>query len=181
MRHVARKIVLGLALAGWSGLAVSAEPQEWECPLQSQEDMTLELKAQQRDTGFLVGALERADVNQDGVITRAEAASAPGVTSEFDSMDINRDESVTVQEVADWLRTRLLLQARVMMRMGDSDRDGVISRDEARRYPLLQQNFDQLSAGNETLAEKEIFMGLLSAARKADLSSATRMEQQEMN
>jgi len=158
------------ALAVQGGFA-APEDGEWECPLEQVSDLDVHLKAEQTRTGFLVAALESADRNADGAITRVEAASVRGVIADFDDMDVNADGKVTVQEVADWLRSRLTLQARVIMRMGDRDKDGVITREESIRYPLLKENFDSLARGQDSMTEDEIFLALLDVARQADLAA----------
>ncbi|MCC1496732.1 hypothetical protein [Alcanivorax sp. 1008] len=155
-------------------LAFAASDEEWQCPLEGAQEMEVELRVEQAQTGFLVSALEAADANGDGLITRREAGSVRGVIADFDDIDVNRDDQVTVQEVADWLRSRLTLQARVMMRMGDANKDGVVTREEANRYPLLKKNYEQLAAGGDQLTEDEIFLALLDVARKADLGVATK-------
>lgn len=178
MRASLVMVVTVLVSQAAHGGAGSPADGSWECPLEQAVDLGMELKAEQAQTGFLVSSLQRADKNADGVITKVEAAEVRGVIADFDEMDVNADGQVTVQEVADWLRSRLTLQARVIMRMGDRDKDGVITREESIRYPLLKENFDALARGQDSMTEDEIFLALLDVARQADRAAVKTEENQ---
>lgn len=48
--------------------------------------------------------LEKADKNKNGMLTREEAKALPGLFEYFDEVDSNRDNQLSIQEVADFLR-----------------------------------------------------------------------------
>lgn len=50
-------------------------------------------------------AFDRADVNRDGKLDRAEAARFPVIEQRFDQIDSNRDQSVSREEFAAAIRT----------------------------------------------------------------------------
>lgn len=47
----------------------------------------------------LVAAFKRADANQDGRLTREEAARMPAVADRFDDYDKDRDGTLTLEEM----------------------------------------------------------------------------------
>ena len=88
--------------------------------------------------------MQRLDINNDGVIDRAEAAKAPRLAERFDQMDTNKDGKLSADERAQ-MRGKHRRGARGdghgrMMAL-DTDNDGRISRSEA-------------SAGNAKFAER---------------------------
>jgi len=105
------------------------------------------------------GAPPRAklDTNGDGVIDRAEAAKAPRLAAQFDTLDKNKDGKLSRDELPRWHGAR---HGRgpggrgEMMAKLDTNKDGRISRDEAKADPRLAARFDQMDVNKDGYLDK---------------------------
>jgi Ca2+-binding EF-hand superfamily protein len=108
---------------------------------------------------------DRADVNGDGRLSRAEAASMPRVLRNFEAIDRDRDGSVTADEVRAWRArakkrraSKTSALAQVFSR-ADADGNGELDRREATQHlPRIAGQFDHIDAdrsGSISLPELE--------------------------
>lgn len=105
------------------------------------------------------GAPPRAklDTNGDGVIDRAEAAKAPRLAAQFDTLDKNKDGKLSRDELPRWHGKR---HGRgpggreEMMAKLDTNKDGRISREEAKADPRLAARFDQMDVNKDGYLDK---------------------------
>lgn len=105
------------------------------------------------------GAPPRAklDANGDGVIDRAEAAKAPRLAAQFDTLDKNKDGKLSRDELPRWHGKR---HGRgpggreEMMAKLDTNKDGRISREEAKADPRLAARFDQMDVNKDGYLDK---------------------------
>ena len=105
------------------------------------------------------GAPPRAklDTNGDGVIDRAEAAKAPRLAAQFDTLDKNKDGKLSRDELPRWHGKR---HGRGpggredMMAKLDTNKDGRISREEAKADPRLAARFDQMDVNKDGYLDK---------------------------
>jgi Ca2+-binding EF-hand superfamily protein len=93
------------------------------------------------------------DVNQDGVIDRAEAAKAPKLAERFDQLDRNKDGRLSADERPRMGGMRHRGGKRGhggMMRAADTDKDGRISRAEAQAaHAKAAGRFDQMDVNKD--------------------------------
>ncbi|MGE8207957.1 MAG: EF-hand domain-containing protein [Stenotrophomonas rhizophila] len=103
------------------------------------------------------GAPPRAklDANGDGVIDRAEAAKAPRLAAQFDTLDKNKDGKLSRDELPRWHGKRHGRGGREeMMAKLDTNKDGRISREEAKADPRLAARFDQMDVNKDGYLDK---------------------------
>lgn len=93
--------------------------------------------------------MRAADANADGMISREEAASLPGLAARFDAVDANADGNITLAEMQ---------AARGAHRQGhrgegwkkwDADGDGRLSREETVNAPRLSQEFGAIDTNGD--------------------------------
>lgn len=89
-----RSVLLLAALTVGAGLAVRAQAVE---PVNTPTRTAT--GAQEMDAAF-----KRADVNQDGRLSRQEAARFPVLEQRFDQIDTNRDQAVSREEFEEALK-----------------------------------------------------------------------------
>lgn len=90
--------------------------------------------------------LKAADTNGDGMISRQEAAALPMIARNFDAIDANRDNQVTVEE----LRAFHKAQRAEHWKHLDSDGDGKVSKAEAQaNAPRLFAHFAEIDANGD--------------------------------
>jgi Ca2+-binding EF-hand superfamily protein len=100
------------------------------------------------DLGF-----EEVDINEDGVISKREAAAMPVSLKEtFDEVDTDGDNNVSPTEYRA-AATNLLQD--VDFSSLDADGDGVIGMDEATKLPPLAEAYDRVDTDADGLISKK--------------------------
>ena len=99
------------------------------------------------------------DVNQDGIITREEAAAMPRLADEFDDIDLNKDGQLDAEEMAqhrEKMHEQMRVRAEERWAAADTDGNGSISRAEAEATKsFMAQNFDRLDANSDGQLTRE--------------------------
>jgi hypothetical protein len=122
----------------------------------------------------------RADLNADGRLSRAEAAAMPRLHAHFDAIDRNSDGYVSAEEVRAWhAAAKLARPARPRKPAGpgfgqvfaaaDADGDGALDRREAAALPRIAAKFDRIDAdadGVISRAEMDAWIERRRAARR---------------
>jgi len=114
--------------------------------------------------------LARADSNGDGLLSRAEVErGVPRLARDFDAIDSNHDGQLSPQEIRAWSRShRNATQDRFeqYFRRADSDGDGRLSRDEAKRgLPRVAAKFDAIDTNHDGFVSLEEMRAWLAARR----------------
>lgn len=100
-------------------------------------------------------ALEQWDTNADGVVTRAEAEAAAVERTRklFDSLDADKNGTLTRQEIDAAREKRhdaMREQAEERFKAADTDGDGRLSKAEAEQgMPMLAKRFDALDTDKD--------------------------------
>jgi Ca2+-binding EF-hand superfamily protein len=96
------------------------------------------------------------DINGDGVITRNETKAIPHsqLSHVFDRVDADDDGNISPVEFKA-AQTNLLHG--LSFSKIDTDGDGVISKDEAAKVPLLNELFNRLDVNNDGVISKHEF------------------------
>jgi Ca2+-binding EF-hand superfamily protein len=94
--------------------------------------------------GAFMERLRAADTNQDGLISRAEAAALPRLLERFDAIDTNHDGQLSPEELR---AAHQHARGAKAFQSADTNGDGVISRDEfmakaAARFDRMDLNHD---------------------------------------
>ena len=108
----------------------------------------------------LEAAFKKADTDNDGTLTRAEAKSMPRVARNFDAIDADKDGTVSLDEI----RASIQQAAQKMhdsavekFKAADKDHDGTLTKDEAKAMPWVAKNFYAIDADKDgTVSGKEI-------------------------
>lgn len=130
MKQVILLTALGLAAAGIAVAAESGAPSG----------------AGHEHPHGLLGRLQAADTNHDGMISRDEAKALPMIARNFDAIDANHDGQITKDELKAFHQARM---AEHFKRL-DTDGDGRISKAEAQaNAPRLFEHFDQIDANGD--------------------------------
>jgi Ca2+-binding EF-hand superfamily protein len=93
----------------------------------------------------------RVDSNGDGLISRDEAKAMPYLAQNFDTIDVNKDGSLSDEEMR---RHRESRRDEGFARL-DANGDGQISRDEAKSSPRLASNFDALDSNKDAQLSRD--------------------------
>lgn len=108
----------------------------------------------------LEAAFKKADTDNDGTLTKAEAKSMPRVAKNFDAIDADKDGTVSLDEIrASMKRVGQKMHDRAVekFKAADKDSDGTLTKDEAKAMPRVAKNFDAIDADKDgTVSEKEI-------------------------
>ncbi len=100
------------------------------------------------------------DANGDGKISKEEAESkAPAMAENFDAIDTNHDGGLSKTEIKAF--TAVLEQKRREfsrhLEQADKDKNGMLSKEEARALPNLSAHFDEIDSNHDgQLVIKEI-------------------------
>jgi Ca2+-binding EF-hand superfamily protein len=94
--------------------------------------------------------LKAADTNNDGLISRAEAAALPKIAKHFDEIDTNKDGQLSQDEMRAFHQQRRAAAAAEHFKSLDKDGDGRISKAEADAgAPRLAAHFAQIDANGD--------------------------------
>ena len=108
----------------------------------------------------LEAAFKKADTDNDGTLTKAEAKTMPRVAKNFDAIDADKDGTVSLDEIrASMKRAGRKMHDRAVekFKAADKDNDGTLTKDEAKAMPRVAKNFDAIDADKDgTVSEKEI-------------------------
>lgn len=108
----------------------------------------------------LEAAFKKADTDNDGTLTKAEAKTMPRVAKNFDAIDADKDGTVSLDEIrASMKRAGQKMHDRAVekFKAADKDNDGTLTKDEAKAMPRVAKNFDAIDADKDgTVSEKEI-------------------------
>ncbi len=108
----------------------------------------------------LEAAFKKADADNDGTLTKAEAKSMPRVAKNFDAIDADKDGTVSLDEIrASMKQAGQAMHDRAVekFKSADKDNDGTLTKDEAKAMPRVAKNFDAIDADKDgTVSEQEI-------------------------
>lgn len=101
-------------------------------------------------------ARARLDTNGDGFIDRSEAAKAPRLAAQFDTLDKNKDGKLAREELPRHGKRHGHGGPGGHERLAklDTDKDGRISRQEAKADPRLAGRFDQMDVNKDGYLDK---------------------------
>jgi hypothetical protein len=126
-------------------------------------------------------AWRRADLDQDGRLTREEARGMSRLSRRFDVIDRDADGFISAGEVRAWRDSRRKVKPRPggvdeMLRLADVDGDGRLSRAEAEaRVPRLARHFQGMDAdANGWVSREELFAWFGARRERAKLSRPSR-------
>jgi Ca2+-binding EF-hand superfamily protein len=102
-------------------------------------------------------AWDKADVNADSVLSRAEAAGMPRLLRHFDAIDIDRDGVISGGEVRLWRESRRSIRrpepakgVDEIMRLADRNGDAILSRAEFTEFlPRFASRFDRIDVNRD--------------------------------
>jgi len=114
--------------------------------------------------------LSKLDSNGDGVIDRAEAAKAPKLAQNFDTLDKNKDGKLSRDELPK--RGDFRHDAHERMAKLDSNKDGRISREEAKADPKFAERFDKMDINKDGYVDKADFQARMKQSRDEWFSAA---------
>ena len=108
----------------------------------------------------LEAAFKKADADNDGTLTRAEAKAMPRVAKNFDAIDADKDGTVSLDEIRASMKQagkQMHDRAVEKFKAADKDNDGTLTKDEAKAMPRVAKNFDAIDADKDgTVSEREI-------------------------
>ena len=84
------------ALQALAALAVCAAA----CGVQAQTSQPMPATGDAKGTDAIAAAFKRADANQDGKLSREEAARIPAVADKFDQYDKDKDGLLSMEELS---------------------------------------------------------------------------------
>jgi Ca2+-binding EF-hand superfamily protein len=122
---------------------------------------------------------DRLDANNDGVITRAEAAGSPQVAKSFDRADRNNDgklsraeyRSAFVKKEQKPVNTAAQRDRDPGFNALDRNNDGYLTRAEAARNPDLERQFKAADTNNDGKLNRAEYLAVMT---KKDLNIAKR-------
>lgn len=92
------------------------------------------------------------DTNGDKVLSPDEVKSAPILRQNFEEIDTDKSGTLTGKEIATFLKAH---KGQVLNESWDANEDGVVSREEAAKFPRLAKNFDALDTNKDGKLSKE--------------------------
>ena len=105
-------------------------------------------------------AFKTADKDNDGSLDREEAKSLPRVAKNFDQIDVDKSNTVTLDEIYASMKKvaqSMREEQQAKFQAADKDKDGTLDRNEAKAFPRVVRNFDQIDADKDgTISQDEI-------------------------
>ena len=103
------------------------------------------------------GGFARLDKNGDGVIDRSEAAANLRLAQHFDALDKNHDGKLSPDEFPRHGRHGERGEHGAMLARLDTNKDGRISRDEAKADPKFAERFDKMDVNKDGFVDRADF------------------------
>jgi Ca2+-binding EF-hand superfamily protein len=110
------------------------------------------------------------DKNNDGVISKAEAAASPSLTKGFDAADKNNDGKVGRVEYRTWSASKPRERDPGFNNL-DKNNDGYLTRAEARANSTLAKNFKTADRNNDGRLNRAEYLAVMT---KKDLNTVKR-------
>ena len=108
----------------------------------------------------LEAAFKKADMDNDGTLTKDEAKAIPRVAKNFDAIDTDKDGTVSLKEIrVSMKKASKAMHDRAVERFksADKDNDGKLTKDEAKAMPRVAKHFDAIDTDKDgTVSEREI-------------------------
>jgi Ca2+-binding EF-hand superfamily protein len=105
-------------------------------------------------------AFKRADKDKDGTLDRNEAKGLPQVSKHFDRIDVNKSGAISLTEIKAYLKQAsksIQEKGKDAFQSADKDKNGKLSREEAKAWPKISRNFDKVDADKDgSVSEAEI-------------------------
>ena len=101
----------------------------------------------QQRHGAMLERIKAADTNNDGFISKAEAAALPRLAKHFDEIDANRDGQVSFDELRAFHAAKRGAHGAKMLKSIDTDGDGKVSKAEA--LAAAAARFDRADANKD--------------------------------
>ncbi len=116
-------------------------------------------------------AFNALDTDKSGSLSRAEIEqNAPALAGSYDQIDANHDGMISKKEFKDAILAAAKRQREFIDKLAraDKDKNGMLSREEAKALPNLSANFDEIDANHDgQLTLKEISDYIRTHANKA--------------
>ncbi|UYB51229.1 EF-hand domain-containing protein [Xanthomonas sp. AM6] len=103
------------------------------------------------------GGFAKLDKNGDGVVDRSEAAANPRLAEHFDALDKNHDGKLTPDEFPRHGRRGERGGHGALLAKLDTNKDGRISREEAKADPKFAERFDKMDANKDGFVDRADF------------------------
>lgn len=121
-------------------------------------------------------AFNALDTDKSGSLSRAEIEqNAPALADGFDQMDTNHNGVISRIEFKKAIldAAKKQLQFRANLASADKDKNGMLSREEAKALPNLSAQFDEIDANHDgQLTLKEISDYIRTHANKASVKKS---------
>ena len=121
-------------------------------------------------------AFNALDTDKSGSLSRAEIEqNAPALADSFDQMDTNHNGVISRAEFKKAIldAAKKQLQFRANLARADKDKNGMLSREEAKALPNLSVHFDEIDANHDgQLTLKEISDYIRTHANKAQVKKS---------
>ena len=130
---------------------------------------------------------QKLDINNDGVIDRAEAAASPRLAERFDQLDKNKDGKLGADERPQRHgRHRGGRDGHGRMMQADTDKDGRISKAEAAADPKFAERFAKMDANRDGFVDRADFQARMEQRRnecfdKVDINKDGKLSRVEFS
>lgn len=145
---------LAAAFAMLSPLAQAQDPAP--APVQPPAPSAAPAEKPQRMSG---DKFQQVDTNRDGSISRDEAAAAPMLSSRFDEIDSDKDGRVLPAELKAYAKTHRNSMDGAKGMKGrnklDANQDGEVTRDEVAGHPKALAKFDAADTDKDGRLSRE--------------------------
>lgn len=131
-------------------------------------------------------AWDKADINADGVLSRAEARQVPRLARHFNAIDLDGDGTITGGEVRAWRdtqrsggRAKPAKGVDEIIRLADKNADDVLDRMEfSQGLPRFARLFERIDINRDERLTRGELSDWLSARRGARRSDPARQQRQ---